>query len=293
MENQHVESAKADISVIVSVYNHWEWLRLILEALLRQKDVDHAVIENDPEDSEVRFEVVVADDGSDEETCNNLRKWISEHPQMRIKHSWHPDEGWRKNKALNAAVAMAEGDYLIFIDGDCIPHPYFVADHVSLAHFNRVVAGRRADLPKRVSDKLSRMKNLPEGYFGKVARRVAVALLYDFRAAAACLSRMVRFEPAWGEVRGLKPGGILGCNFSLFRDDFEKVGGFDERYIDPGVGEDTDIDLRLRAIGMEVLKTSRCALMLHRCHPRLDLSSARNAALLEETRRRVGTYTGV
>ncbi|MDE6682475.1 MAG: glycosyltransferase, partial [Muribaculaceae bacterium] len=88
-------------SVIIAVYNHFEWLQLILDALRMQ--------------TEKNFEVIIADDGSNKDTVEKINRYMANHPDLRMRHSWQEDEGWRKNKSLNKAVRLAESDYLIFV----------------------------------------------------------------------------------------------------------------------------------------------------------------------------------
>jgi len=254
------------VSVIISVYNHFEWLRLILDALNMQ--------------SVKGFEIVIADDGSSLEVCGKIRDYIDSHPDLRIIHSWHEDYGWRKNMALNAAVRESEGEYLIFIDGDCIPHNRFVEDHINLAMRGRVVAGRRVDLPKKMSDRIENTVVLPENYSKEIRNGILKSLFTSFSESFRVLKRLIRFPIKNGKVFGMKRGGILGCNFSLFRDDFYEVNGFDERYKAPGTGEDTDMDLRLSNAGIYPVKVSRAALMYHRNHPRLSMDSIENQEIL-------------
>lgn len=265
------------VSVIVSVYNHFEWLRLILDAMCRQ--------------SYGNFEVIIADDGSSAENVALIREYIATHPEIRIIHSWHTDEGWRKNKALNEAVRKSDGDYLVFIDGDCIPHPDFVADHVRLAEEGIVMGGRRVETGKPLSDMLESWETLPEGYFSKARRKILSSIFREsFGKTLSQLRRTWRFPFIGDKALGVKEQGILGANFGIFRSDFEKVNGFDERYVDPGTGEDCDLDVRLENAGVKHRKASHYALMLHRHHDRLDWSSENNARLYREAREKKLTY---
>ena len=219
------------VSVIISVYNHFEWLRLILDAMCQQ--------------SYGNFEVIIADDGSSEENVARIREYIDLHPEIRIIHSWHPDEGWRKNKALNSAVRKSAGEYLVFIDGDCIPHPDFVADHARLARKGVVMGGRRVETGKYLSDMIESWKVLPRGYFAKARVKILKSIFREsFGKTLSQLRRTWRFPFIGNKALGLKSQGILGANFGIFRSDFEKVNGFDERYVDPGTAEDCDLDLR-------------------------------------------------
>lgn len=268
---------KKSATVIISVYNHFEWLRLILDALRLQTFTD--------------FEVIVADDGSSKDNVDALRDYIESHPKIHIIHSWHADEGWRKNKALNSAVRRSSGEYLIFIDGDCIPHPRFVEDHVRLARHGIVTGGRRVETSKEVSGWLESLERLPKNYFSQ-ARRLMLSGMFRNKFSQTCaqLRRTWRFPWICGKPIGIKTQGILGANFGLYRDDFEKVNGFDERYVHAGTGEDCDLDVRLENAGIHHVKASHYALMLHRCHDRLDWNWPENAELLRKAMENRITY---
>lgn len=268
---ENIQDKGMKISVIISVYNHFEWLRLILDAMRQQ--------------TYQNFEVIIADDGSSEENVEKIKKYISRYPEIKILHYWHEDEGWRKNKALNGAVRLSKGDYLVFIDGDCIPHPEFVADHARLARKGFVMGGRRVETGKALSDMIESWEKLPKDYFTKARVRILKSVFKESMGKTLSqLRRTWRFPFVAGKPLGVKSQGILGANFGIFRSDFEKVNGFDERYVDPGTGEDCDLDVRLENAGVYHLKASHYALMLHRHHDRLDWSSENNSRLFAEAR---------
>lgn len=258
-------------SVIIAVYNHFEWLNLILDALGMQSEKD--------------FEIIIADDGSNEETVNKIREYIVSHSELTIIHSWHPDAGWQKNKALNKAVNQARSNYLIFVDGDCIPHPEFVADHLRLRAPNRIVGGRRVDMSQQISDDVEKWPSLPLNYFPNVRNQILKHSLKDsLGLTLSQLRRTLRFPFFFGRPLGTRPQGFLGCNMGMFKEDLARLNGFDEDYVNPGTGEDTDLELRARNAGMSCLAAPRYALMLHRCHQRLPLDSPENKAILERHR---------
>lgn len=256
-------------SVIIAVYNNFHWLRLILDALRMQTVTD--------------FEVVIADDGSSEDSVDKINNYIKEHPELNIIHSWHPDEGWRKNKALNQAVRRSSAPYLIFIDGDCIPHPRFVEDHLKMQRLGFVIGGRRVESCPSLSEMIDSWQTLPEDFFARARKNIISSLFRNGLGKTLFqLRRTIRLPFIGGKPFGMKPHGFLGANFAIFRSDLDKVNGFDERYIDPGTGEDSDLDLRLENAGIFHLKVSHNALMIHRCHKRLFLGSTRNKQLYNE-----------
>ena len=129
------------VGVVLSTYNHPEWLRKTLWGYARQTHQD--------------FEVLVADDGSGDETAAVIADVGSKYPDLALRHVWHPDTGYRKCVILNRAVLAAEAEYLIFSDGDCIPRPDFVATHARLAEPGRFLSGGAVRLPADVSEHLT------------------------------------------------------------------------------------------------------------------------------------------
>ena len=255
-----------EATIIIAVYNHWNWLRVILDALGRQSVRD--------------FEVVVADDGSKPEIGLNIEQLRPQLP-FDIKHCRHEDRGWRKNIILNRAVEASCGKVIIFLDGDCVPHHRFVEDHLAAHRSCRVFAGRRAEIPAVVSAmaEAGEISTLPQ--LKNALRRHFVAVWRTHRPL-----RHVRLPLVGGKLL-LKRfrHSILGCNFSIDRSLLLDLNGFDERYLAPGTGEDTDVDVRLENMGVDVMVASYNAIQYHRCHKHFDLKVEANLALLEENRR--------
>ena len=113
-------------SVIFSTYNAEEWLEKVIIGFDNQTERD--------------FEIVIADDGSNEKTkakIDSLRSLIS----IPIKHVWQEDDGFQKTKILNKAILASAADYLIFTDGDCIPRKDFIATHLKYREANCFLSG--------------------------------------------------------------------------------------------------------------------------------------------------------
>ena len=116
------------ISLVVTTYNRPDALRAVLDGLGAQSDRD--------------FEVRVADDGSRDDTRAVIAAYAASAP-VPLEHLWQEDRGFRAGAARNRAAAGARGEYLVFIDGDCIPRPDFIARHRALAEPGWMVAGNR------------------------------------------------------------------------------------------------------------------------------------------------------
>ena len=101
------------ISLIVSTYNRPDALNLVLQSLNQQTDTE--------------FEVIVADDGSKEDT-RQLVHTFQKNFSRPLLHAWHEDTGFRLAAVRNLAVKHSSGSYLIFLDGDCIVQNDFIAN---------------------------------------------------------------------------------------------------------------------------------------------------------------------
>jgi glycosyltransferase involved in cell wall biosynthesis len=237
----------AGVSVVLSTYNQPRWLEKALWGYAAQRYTD--------------FEVLVADDGSGPETAEVVAR-LRRRNELRLTHVWHEDRGFRKTEILNRAVLAASGDYLIFSDGDCIPHPDFVATHVRLARERCFLSGGYLKLPRRVSERISED---------------------DVRSGRA-------FDPSWLRTQGWRGGRralrlprspalatVLdaltptratwnGHNASTWRDAIVAVNGFD---LDMGYGgEDRALGERLVNLGLRGRRVRFRAPCLHLEHPR-------------------------
>ncbi len=238
------------ISVVVATYNRPDALAALLRSLSKQDDR--------------HFEVVVADDGSGPETESVIKRAQPALPAPLV-HVWQEDTGFRLAAARNRATAQARGDYLIYLDGDCLVRHHFVRAHRALAERGWCVAGGRVLL----GDAFTRM-TLTEGTaiedWGVTAATIASLQQKMNRASS------LPWLPL-GPLRKL--GGhrwqrLRGCNFSAFRADVERVNGFDECFEGWGF-EDSDFAARLIESGVR-LKYGRLATnvyhLWHREHDR-------------------------
>src|SRR5712664_184022 len=121
---------RAVVSVIVTTYNRLDALKAVLHGLNRQTDGS--------------FEVIVADDGSEPNASATSK-------EFGAKHVWHPHNGFRAAAIRNRAVEASGGDYLAFLDGDCIPRPSFIRRHRALAETGWFVTGNRVLLSQQAT----------------------------------------------------------------------------------------------------------------------------------------------
>ena len=249
---------KRSLSLVIAVYNAVRYLEFILEALKRQ--------------SFKEFEVIIADDGSG----HGIRELIERfrpHIDFPIQHLWQEDTGFRKNVMLNKAIMAAQTDYIVFIDGDCVPHRHFVLDHWKNRKEKGLLCGRRVNFSKEICDDLT-LDDIRNGSF----ERLSFKLLMDgLMARSYNLEDGLRFESSilrtmlhWNQAR------ILGCNFSVEKSMLEQINGFNEDYEAAGVGEDTDIAYRFELIGGKLYTLRFLAVLFHLYHPQTRVGEENN-----------------
>jgi len=210
------------ISIIVTTYNRPLALDKVLQSISKL--------------SYRNFEVIIADDGSTSDTREIIFSWSS---KLSLIHAWQEDLGFRAAAARNLAVSKSSGDYLIFLDGDCLVFPNFLSRHLYLAEKNCLVAGNRLLLNERLT------REVEEG--------IQYPLNWTFWQW--CSSRMTgainRLLPlvfipgnAWRKFRVKNWKGVRTCNLGMFKSDFLRVNGFDESFVGWG-HEDADLAIRL------------------------------------------------
>lgn len=198
-------------------------------------------------------EILIADDGSGAATRELIDAWRPK-AACAVEHVWHPDEGFRKTVILNKAVTAAKGDYLVLLDGDCVPHHRFVEDHLALAQSGFWVQGRRCFVKETFVN----------------AFEIGRTPLLWWMVCGRLTGVMKGFRFPWPVVRrDTAQRGILGCNMAFWRADVLAVNGFDEEYAGWGIGEDSDIGTRLYHLGRQRKMVYGRALVYHLNHPML------------------------
>ncbi|HEY5130352.1 MAG TPA: glycosyltransferase family 2 protein [Bradyrhizobium sp.] len=239
------------ISVIVTTYNRADALEAVLRSLACQTDQD--------------FEVVVADDGSTAATGQLVEAWKAK-VGHRLGHVWHDDRGFRAAEIRNRAILASRGAYCIFLDGDCIARPDFVAIHRRLAEPGWFVTGNRILLSRELTAKVLREKLLPEAwsFSSWVAER--------WCGGVNRLSALLRLP--LGPLRRLRQRawrGARSCNLAIWRSDLDRVDGFDADYCGWGK-EDSDIIVRLLHAGVRRKDGTFATGVIHLWHAESDRS---------------------
>ena len=225
-----METSSPQVSVIISVYKDIEALRCILAGLERQ--------------TEKNFEILVTEDGEFPQLADYLQQ--QQETQQPLIHLTQTDDGFRKTRAVNRAIAAANAPYLAFLDGDCIPQPNFIKNHLRNAEHGRVCTGRKVNLGPKASQIVRKYPHLLPLLDNKLSYLLLLIPLH--------LDHVRGYETGLGghlfqyfaRKRHL---GIMGCNWSCYKQDLYKINGYNEDL--PGIGGEDD-DLEWRFNGFDI-----------------------------------------
>jgi len=251
------------IAVIITTYNRPDALSAALEGYCAQNDKD--------------FELIVADDGSTDETTRVVTAY-KQRPDLNLSHVWQKDEGFRAAAVRNCAIAKTSADYIIFTDGDCIPLPDFVSQHRVLAEQGWFLVGSRLLLSEPFTDHV--LRNRVPVHTWSVAQWIRAWVKKDINRWLPILSL-----PVAARLRKLpahKWEGATTCNLSAWRDDLLRINGLDESYSGWGL-EDSDMVIRLIRSGIHRKSARFAAPLLHLWHRENDRTN------LEQNRETLNT----
>jgi len=245
-------------SVILPTYNWPDALKKVLNGLLLQ--------------SSLPDEIIIADDGSTDETRQTIVPFLS-NSQVHIKHIWQKDKGFRAARIRNKAIKVSRGEYMIFLDGDCIPSRHFIQDHLSLAKQGYFFQGKRIIVSQKASptfvfkDTTSLTKLLKQLFVGGISNG----------------HHIIRF-PFMPAYTTSKLSGVRSCNMGIFKQDLLAVNGFNQAF--EGWGrEDSEIVVRLYNYGIQRREHPFRAICYHLWHKENSRDAIdTNDRLLENTR---------
>ena len=226
-------------SLIISTYNQPEILYLAIVSALEQTCLPG--------------EIIIADDGSGEETAGLVRE-IKKKSSVPIIHTWLPDDGFRVMLARNNAVAVSTGEYLIFLDGDCYLNKYFIEDHLSCAETGYYACGRRVNIRVNRQEYILRTGDRRITFFSWGTGK-------KFHAIRS--RRLAQLHKKGGLL--YKEGGMASANLAVWRSDFERVNGFNERLAGFS-GCDYELACRFGDVGISIKKIVHLGIAYHFDH---------------------------
>lgn len=243
-------------TLVTPTYNWPEALELLLLSIQNQ-----TVLPN---------EVIIADDGSRQETTELIKRFQANFPAPLI-HVWHEDNGNQKPKIMNKAIAKAKYEYIIEIDGDIIMHKNFVKDHLKYAKKGCYLFGSRVNIQKNILNTIFEHKIVHFTVFSKGIKKRLRTLRMPF---------FMFFEKEHEHISKK----LRGCNMSFWKDDFIKINGFNEGLVGWGV-DDSEMIQRLHNIGIVGKRLKHTGIAFHIYHKEQDKSHiALNNAIEDEIR---------
>ena len=228
-------------------------------------------------------EIIVADDGSGPATLAVIESFALRQP-VPVRVVRQPHEGFRVARLRNLAIAAATGDYLVFIDGDMLLHPWFIADHLGLARPGFFTQGVRVRTDARLT---ARLLADPSHWPGPLDAGLG-GLRRAYLLHSGTLAGLMRH--AANALVALK-----ACNLGAWRKDLLRVNGFDENMVGWGP-EDKELCARLEHAGIRRQTLLFGGIACHLHHPPASRAALdANLAILAATRasRRVRAEHGV
>ncbi len=230
-----------DVTLIISYYKALENLKIILLALNNQ--------------SSNNFDVIISEDDSNEETCvfieDNKKNY-----SFNITHLYQKnDDGFKKNVMLNKCIIQSRNNFLVFIDGDCVPHKHFIREYSNNAEKNYFFSGRAVLLDKKttkytIQNQTLKKLNFSSIIFSKSTKKKDGIYFPYFQLS-------------------VKTKGIVGRNWGIHKQHLIDVNGFDTDYVFAGVGEDVDIEWRLLTNGVIRKSIKNRAIVYHLFHKKV------------------------
>lgn len=257
----------------MSTYNSPEWLEKVIWGFYFQL--------------EKNFEIIIADDGSTDETKQAIDR-LREQTGLTIIHVWQEDDGFQKTRILNKALLQSSGDYILFTDGDCIPRNDFVKIHKENAEPGYFLSGGYFKLPMNISQLISK-SHIESGQAFDADWLVKNGLKKSFKTNKLTaqgwkqrfLNKLTPTSATWN-----------GHNASGWRKDIFAAGGFDER-MQYG-GEDRELGERLFNKGIRSKQIRYSAIVVHLDHSRGYVSEEmkiKNRQIRNETKASKATTT--
>lgn len=203
------QSEEPLISLIVATRNRARSLRNLLASLDR--------LHPPP----VAYEVIVVDNGSEDETRNLLQQWAQNHHGYRVLRETQPG----KSRAMNTGIRQSRGKWLAFVDDDVVVEPDYLVQVWEFCRTSCCAAAQGTVLWPPDAETNLRLKKLLRQYPDMI--------------------------PHVARPEGWEPITLVGANMLVRRDTFEAVGLFDERLGGgaSGFAEDDEMADRIRQAG--------------------------------------------
>lgn len=165
------------VSVIVPVYNVEKYIKRTIESIIHQ--------------TYEKLDIIIVNDGSLDGTGEICEKYANQDSRIRLFNQDNQGLSEARNKGIN----NAEGEYIVFIDGDDFIHPQMIelllkslldnSADISVCSYEKTYENNTFDLPLCKEEKITKYK------------------CYSFEEAIGCLfnsNTYVTFTVAWNKL---------------------------------------------------------------------------------------------
>ncbi len=149
---------------------------------------------------EGRWEVIVADNGSRDDTVARVEAWRGRLPDLRVIDA---SSVRGASHARNVAAAAASGEYLLFLDADDVAQPGWLEAMAAASAEHSFIAGVSTPAHESASD--------PQSGMGRTTRWSAILPSKGFLDAAATNNLGVSTK-VWHEVGGFRENMIVAMD---------------------------------------------------------------------------------
>ncbi|EDO9367200.1 glycosyltransferase [Campylobacter coli] len=196
-------------ALIITTYNQPKRLALVLDSVKNLNPLPN--------------EVLIADDGSKEDTAKLIQEYQKNFPCV-LKHIWQEDDGFRAAASRNKAIKASNSEYIILIDGDMILEKNFITDHLKFASLKTILQGSRTILDENESKEILKGNDFKLAFNKKNLKNkkndFLAYLIYNFSKIDKIFFKKSQL------VKGSKT-----CNMSFYKSDFEAIEGFNEKFV--------------------------------------------------------------
>jgi glycosyltransferase involved in cell wall biosynthesis len=225
-------------SLIITTYNRKDALELVLISVMKQ--------------SKLPNEVIIADDGSSEDTRQLIQQYQKIF-QVPLIHCWHEDLGFRLSAIRNKAISMAKHEYIIMIDGDIVLPTNFIKAHKENAWKGQFIQGSRVLLLKEQTETMLQEKKTYLSF-------IVTGIDNRFNAIENRLLSQVFSYYRTGH------NNVRGANLSFWKEDLLSINGFNEDFVGWG-REDSEFAVRMENQGIKRKHLKFAGFGYHLYHP--------------------------
>ncbi|MCB9203050.1 MAG: glycosyltransferase [Flavobacteriales bacterium] len=230
---------KIKVALLIPTYNQSDILNLILKAVCNQ--------------SLLPYEVLIAEDQINDENKKVIDAYRN---KLNVIHCNQEDTGFYKSKILNKAIAESSADYIIQIDGDCIPHKNLVEDYSKFIQKGVYLYGTRVKIKQKYVKDVLAKKQINFSFFDKKIYKRFRNIRCFFLARQSRIQLEINTK-------------LRGANCSFWREDAIKINGYNEDI--KGWGrEDTEFFARMQHIGIKNRRIKFAAIVYHLDHAEND-----------------------